>query len=329
MRRRDLLAAGLVIAAPVQGQDRPVRMIVPFPPGGPTDVFARRLAQRMQTPLGQPVVVENRVGEAGATGTLEVVRARPDGQTILFGTAGTLGLYPLLVGRPQFDPLVDLAPVSVVGAASIAFAARVDVATDLAGFVQAAKAQPGRLRFASPGSGTYLHLAMELLRREAGGLDLQHVPHRGSGPAMARLLDGEVEAISDTVATALEHHRSGSIRILAVASARRSPLLPAVPTVTEALNLPGFEAAAWMAVMLPAGVPDSMRDRLAYAINATLADVNMRASLEQTGYEPGAVLSPAEIPNFIRGERAKWRPIVQATGARLEKRSAGLYLPTA
>lgn len=317
MRRRELFA-GIALTGAAQAQERPVRMVVPFPPGGATDVFARRLASRMQAPLGQPVVVENRSGAAGAVGTLEVVRARPDGQTILFGTASSLLMYSLMVERPQFDPLTDLAPLSVVGAAVVAFAVRPDVAQDLAGFVAAARARPGALKFASPGTGTYLHLSMEYLKREAGGLELLHVPYRGSGPAMADLLGGHVEAITDTVATAVENHRAGRIRILAVASSRRNPLVPEVPTVAEALNLPGFETSVWLAVMAPVGMPESLRDRLASAVNGTLAEPQLRAELVQAGFEVGGLLMPAEVTRFMTAERAKWRPIVEATGARLE-----------
>ena len=312
MFRRVFIAGAFI--GPARAQDRHLRMIVPFPPGGATDIFARRLALRMQTPLGQPVVVENLEGLSSLLGTLEVVRARPDGQTVLFGTASSLGLYPLVTDRPLFDPLNDLAPVSLVGATTVAFAARPDVAADLPGLVAAARARPGQLRYGSPGTGTYLHLAMELLKREAGGFDLVHQPFAGSAAAMSALLGGSIEAISDSLSTALDSHRTGRIRILAVASTRRSLLVPEVPTVAEALNLPGFEAAVWMALMVPVGVPDSMRDRLAYAINTTLADGNMRAALEQTGFEPGGLLSPREIPAFLRAEQARWRPLVQATG---------------
>ncbi len=318
MKRRALLAATLATPALAQSwPDRPLRMIVPFPPGGATDVFARRLAARLPAQLGQPVVVENRAGAAGAIGTLEAARARPDGQTMLFGTASTLGLYPLLSERPQFDPLRDFLPVAIPGAATVAFVVRPGVAESLPALVAAARARPGGLRYGSPGTGSYLHMSFELFKREAG-VDIEHVPYRGSAPAMADLLGGHLDALTDTVATTLEQHRAGRARMLAVASSARSPLVPEVPTVAEALGLPGFEAAVWLAVMLPVGTPEPIRARLAEAITATLAVAEFRAELEAAGFEVGGRLSPAQSRDYIAAEQAKWRPIVAATGARLE-----------
>lgn len=322
MKRRALFAASLATshATPALAQtwpDRPLRMIVPFPPGGATDVFARRLAARLPASLSQPVVIENRAGAAGAIGTLEAARARPDGLTMLFGTASTLGLYPLLAERPQFDPLRDFLPVAIPGAATVAFVVRPGVAESLPALVAAARARPGALRYGSPGTGSYLHMSFELFKREAG-VDIEHVPYRGSAPAMADLLGGHLDALTDTVATALEQHRSGRVRMLAVASRARSPLVPEVPTVAEVLNLPGFEAALWLAVMLPLSTPEPIRMRLAEAINVTLRASDFRTEMEAAGFEVGDGLSPAQSGDYIAAEQAKWRPIVAATGARLQ-----------
>ncbi|MBS7792536.1 tripartite tricarboxylate transporter substrate binding protein [Roseococcus sp. SDR] len=318
MKRRALLAATLATPALAQSwPDRPLRMIVPFPPGGATDVFARRLAARLPAELGQPVVIENRTGAAGAIGTLEAARARPDGQTLLFGTASTLGLYPLLAERPQFDPLRDFLPVAIPGAATVAFVVRPGVADSLPALVAVARARPGQLRYGSPGTGSYLHMSFELFKREAN-VNIEHVPYRGSAPAMADLLGGHLDALTDTVATTLEQHRSGRARMLAVASTARSPLVPEVPTVAEALGLSGFEAAVWLAVMLPTGTPEPIRARLAAAITATLAVQEFRAELEAAGFEVGGRLSPDQSRDYIAAEQAKWRPIVAATGAKLE-----------
>ena len=320
MKRRALLAAPLLTPVLARAQaypDRPIRMIVPFPAGGATDVFARRLAGRLPALLGQPVVIENRGGAAGAIGTLEAARARPDGHTILFGTASTLGLYPLLAERPQFDPLRDFLPVAIPGAATVAFAVRPDLVPTLAALVAAARARPGALRYGSPGTGSYLHMAFELFKREAG-IDIEHVPYRGSAPAMTDLLGGHLDALTDTVATALEHHRGNRVRLLAVASRARSPLLPEVPTVAEALNLPGFDAAVWLAVMLPIGTPEPIRARLAEAVSAALRPADFRTELETAGFEVGGTLTPEQTGAFIAAEQDKWRPIVAATGARLQ-----------
>ncbi|WP_431305152.1 Bug family tripartite tricarboxylate transporter substrate binding protein [Sediminicoccus sp. BL-A-41-H5] len=318
MKRRALLLASLATPAIAQTwPDRPLRMIVPFPPGGATDVFARRLAARLPAELGQTVVIENRTGAAGAIGTLEAARARPDGQTLFFGTASTLGLYPLLAERPQFDPLRDFLPVAIPGAATVAFVVRPGVADSLPALVAAARARPGQLRYGSPGTGSYLHMSFELFKREAQ-VNIEHVPYRGSAPAMADLLGGHLDALTDTVATTLEQHRSGRARMLAVASTARSPLVPEVPTVAEALGLAGFEAAVWLAVMLPMGTPEAIRTRLSAAITATLAVQEFRTELEAAGFEVGGRLSPDQSGAYIAAEQAKWRPIVAATGARLE-----------
>jgi tripartite-type tricarboxylate transporter receptor subunit TctC len=318
VKRRALLLTPLATPALAQTwPDRPLRMIVPFPPGGATDVFARRLAARLPAQLGQPVVVENRAGAAGAIGTLEAARARPDGLTMLFGTASTLGLYPLLAERPRFDPLRDFLSVAIPGAATVAFVVRPGVAESLPALVATARTRPGALRYGSPGTGSYLHMSFELFKREAR-VDIEHVPYRGSAPAMAELLGGHLDALTDTVATTLEQHRSGRARMLAVASSARSPLVPEVPTVAEALGLSGFEAAVWLAVMLPVGTPEAIRARLAEAITATLAVAEFRAELEAAGFEVGGRLSPAQSRDYIAAEQAKWRPIVAATGARLE-----------
>jgi tripartite-type tricarboxylate transporter receptor subunit TctC len=322
MKRRTLLALPMLAAPlPLRAQalpDRPLRMVVPFPAGGATDVFARRLAARLPAVLGQPVVVENRSGAAGAIGTLEAARARPDGYTMLFGTASTLGLYPLLAPEPQFDPLRDFLPVALPGAATVALVVRPGVAETLPALVQAARERPGRLRYGSPGTGSYLHMSFELFKREAGRLDIEHVPYRGSAPAMADLLGGHLDALSDTVATTIEQHRAGRAKMLAVASRARSPLVPEVPTVAEALSLPGFEAAVWLAVMLPLGVPEAVRARLAEAVAVAMRDAEFRTELETAGFEVWGRESPEEVRDFIVAEQAKWRPIVQATGARLE-----------
>lgn len=312
MRRRGVVLGGLAI--PALAQERSVRMVLPFPPGGANDIFARRLASRMQPALGMPVLVENRPGDVGAVGTLEVVNARPDGLTILFATVSVLALNPLIAAQPRFDPMRDLVPVSLVGAATIVFAARPDVATDLAGLVAAARARPGALRYGSTGTGSQPHLAMELLKREIGGLDMPHVSFGGGALALAALREGRIDALADTLVTTLPFHRSGTVRALAVAGAERSRLTPHVPTVAEALGLPGFEAALWLAVMLPAGVLESMRDRLAYAIHSALAGRELRAELLEAGFEPGGLLSPPEITAFMVAQQERWRSLLRELG---------------
>jgi tripartite-type tricarboxylate transporter receptor subunit TctC len=297
--------------------DRPLRLVIPFAPGGGTDAFARRIATRLGQELGQNVVPDNRAGASGAIGMADVLRARPDGYTLVFAGASTHSLYPLVVARPQYDPLVDFSPVALVGANSVCVIARSDVATSLTQLVALAKARPGQLRFANPGTGTYVHMVGEYLAYRAR-LEWLAVPYRGNGQAMIDMLAGQVDAGTDTVITSLPHHREGKVRILAVTSAARSPLLPEVPTVAEALNLPGFEAVLWSMLAVRAGTPPDLVRQLHDATLRALADRTFRDDLSQGGIEASPPLSPAQVQDFIRAETEKWRPIVAATGVRLD-----------
>jgi tripartite-type tricarboxylate transporter receptor subunit TctC len=323
MRRRPLLWSALAsaAAAPAAAQDgfpdRPLRLVIPFPPAGGTDAFARRIGTRLAQELGQPVVADNRTGGSGAVGMGDVLRARADGYTLAFGGASTHALYPLVVAKPLYDPLVDFTPVGLVGGNTVCVVARADVAMDLPALAAKARAQPGQLRFANPGTGTYVHMVGEYLAYRAR-LDWLAVPYRGNGQAMIDMLAGQVDAGTDTVITSLPHHREGTVRIIAVTSAERSPLLPDVPTVAEALDLPGFDAVLWSLLAVRAGTPPELVQRLHDATLRVLADPAFRAELRQGGIEASPPLSPAAVRDFIRAETEKWRPIVAATGVRLD-----------
>ena len=252
VRRRPFLASLLATPAllrPAYAQasfpDRPLRLVVPYPPGGGTDAFARRFATRLGQELGQNIVVENRTGAAGAIGVQEALRSRADGYTLLFGGASTHALYPLVFARPQYDPVEDFTQVALLGANTVCFIARKGVADNLPDLIAQARRRPGELRFGSPGAGTYVHLAGEYLLHAAGGVQMLHVPYRGNGPAMVDLLAGNIDAVADTVVTGLPQHQEGRVKMLAVASLKRSPLAPDVPTVAEAIGLPSFEAELW------------------------------------------------------------------------------------
>ena len=316
MRRRALLLATL--ATPALAQDRPIRLVVPFAAGGNTDIFARRYAARLGGEIGQPVVVENRTGAAGAIGTQEVLRARADGTSLLFGGASTHAIFPLMAVRPPYDPVQDFAPVALLGASSVCFAARPEVAADLPALVARMRREPGALRFGTPGTGSFLHMAAEMLRVEAGRLDAVHVPYRGSAPAMADLLAGHIDWVSDTLGTTIEHHREGRVRMLAIASAARSPLAPEVPTVAEALGLPRFEASLWNMALLRAGTPGPLIAGLHAATLRVLADPAFQAELRTAAIEPAPAAGPDELRSFLQAELAKWRPVVAASGVRIE-----------
>ncbi|MFN3659551.1 MAG: Bug family tripartite tricarboxylate transporter substrate binding protein [Pseudolabrys sp.] len=252
---KKLFAAALCLAAmvaPALAQDaypsRTIRLVVPFPAGGPTDVFARQYATRMSAILGQQMVVENKAGAAGAIGSVEVARAPADGYTLLFGTASTHGLYNLLAKKPQYDSLKDFAPIGIVGSAPAVIAVNPAQPADLKALVAAVKANPGKLQYGSPGTGTFLHLTGEMFKVAAGKLDIPHIPYKGSAPAMNDLLGNQIGMVIDTLGTSLGQYRAGKIRILAVATAKRSRLAPDIPTVSEALGVKDFEAGLWNVV---------------------------------------------------------------------------------
>jgi tripartite-type tricarboxylate transporter receptor subunit TctC len=298
--------------------ERPLRLIVPYPPGGGTDAFGRRVAARLSQELGQPVVVENKTGAAGAVGMLEVLRARPDGYSMVFGGASTHALYPLIFAKPQYDPVEDFMPVALVGANTVCFMARNGVATDLPGLLAEARRVPGQLRFGSPGAGTFVHLAGEYLLHAAGRVEMLHVPYRGNGPAMVDLLAGNIDAVADTIVSGLQHHQEGRVRMLAVASLRRSPLAPDVPTVAEVLGLPNFETSLWSLLAVRRDTPAALVAALHAAARKALEATDFQAELRAAGIEPAPVMSPEEVGAYVRAEQAKWRPIVEATGVRME-----------
>ena len=328
IRRRNLLMLALASASlhlavlPAAAQTpfpvKPLRLVVPFPPGGPTDVFARQYAGRLAAILGQPVVVDNKSGASGAIGSVEVKNARPDGYTLLFGTASTHGIYGLISRQPQYDSLKDFAHVAIVGGAPVAYAVNTSMPPDLKGLVAMAKAKPGTLQYGSPGEGTYLHLAGERLKKEAGGIEIQHIPYRGSAQSMPALLGGQITMIVDTLGTSLPHHKAGKLRIVAVASTKRSPLAPEVPTVDEAIGTRGFEAVLWNVVAAPAGTPAAVIDVLAAANARVMADPSLHEQLAAMAIQPNPDSGPATAAAYIRAEMDKWRPVVEATGVKAE-----------
>jgi tripartite-type tricarboxylate transporter receptor subunit TctC len=324
VRRRILLAtpALLLAASHAKAQapwpERPLRLVVPFPAGGPIDVLGRVFAQRLSEKLGQQVVVDNKAGAAGAIGGAEVAQSRPDGYTLLVATASTHGLYPLLAKKPLYDARRDFAPVAVIGTAPAVFVVNPAMPADLAGFVAQARANPGKLRYGSPGNGTLLHLTSELLKLRAGNIDVVHVPYRGAAPALNDLIGGHIEMMADTIGTALPQHRAGKTRILAVAAPARVKLAPDIPTVNEALGQTGFEASLWSMLAAPAGVPDAIVQRLAAASAAIMAEAGYAQELARLSIEPVAPMDRAAITAFLDAEAARFKPVVEATGVSIE-----------
>jgi len=325
MKRRDVLAFA-ALAAMLQRTgwaqsgfpSKAIRLVVPFPPGGPTDLFARQYGNRLSAVLGQPVVIDNKAGASGAIGAVEVMRSAPDGHTILFGTASTHALYNLISANPQYDSLKDFAPVAIVGGAAAAFVAHPSLPATLREVIALARANPGKLRYASPGTGTFLHLAAERLKKEAGGVDIQHIPFKGSGQSRPALLGGQVELMVDTLGSSLADHKAGKARILALAAARRSALAPEIPTVDEALGTRGFEAVLWNVVAAPAGTPPSVLEALSAATAKVMADAGLREELAKFAIEAQTGSNPAGASAYIRAEMQRWKPVIDAVGVKLE-----------
>ncbi|MBL8384379.1 MAG: tripartite tricarboxylate transporter substrate binding protein [Burkholderiales bacterium] len=326
MHRRDLIrfaaAAGAVATAPaLRAQaaypSRALRLVVPFPPGGPTDIFARQYAQRLSTVLGQPVVVENKSGASGAIGAVDVKNAEPDGYSLLFGTATTHGLYNLITRAPQYDALRDFTHVAIVGGAAAAFGVGPGMPQTLRGLIDMARASPGKVQYGSPGEGTTLHLAVERMKREVGNFDIQHIPFRGGAQSLPALIGGQVGMSVDTLGPLIPHHKSGKIRIVAVASARRSPLMPDVPTVDEAAGTRGFESVLWNVVAAPARLPPAILATLAAATQRVMGDATLHQQLAALAIEPTVDSGPAAAAAYIRAEMERWRPVVEASGLRM------------
>ena len=320
MRAYSLFVACLIsLGAYAQSfPSKPLRLVVPFPPGGPTDLFARQYGQRLGAVLGQSVVIDNRAGASGAIGSVEVMRAPPDGYTLLFGTASTHALYNLMNPKPQYDSLRDFSPVAIVGGAAIVFIAHPSLPATLKEVIALARANPGRLRYGSPGSGTMMHIAAERLKREAGGVQIDHIPFKGSGQAKPALLGGQVELMTDTLGASLAEHKAGKMRILAIAAAQRSPEAPDVPTVDEALGTKGFEAILWNVVAAPPGTPPAVLEALSNATARVMSDASLRGSLARFAIQAESGSNPAKASAYMRAEMERWKPVIDAAGVKLE-----------
>jgi len=311
------LAAALAVslAGPALAQDYPnktIKMIVPYPPGGPTDVQARVVAQKLGELLGQSVVVENRGGAGGMLGSKVVATSAPDGYTLLMGASGPQALGPLMAKEPMYDPVKDFTPISLVSYSPLMLVVSPKLqARNVKDLIEIARRTPGGLNYGSFGNGTMAHLAAELFDSMAG-VKMTHVPYKGSAPAMIALLGGEIDLMFDTVITALPHVKAGKVNALAVTKGTRSDAAPELPTVAEAA-LPGFEAVSWIGLMGPAGMPQDIVDRLSTAMVKALADPSVRERLTQAGAEPVGSDASAFAAQ-MKSELARWEPVVKTAG---------------
>jgi len=321
---RRILLAGTVLApgvsrvAEAQQEDYPsrvVRVVVPFAAGGGADAVGRAVAERLSARLGRPFVVDNRPGAAGNIGTEQVARAAPDGYTLLV-TGPNHATNPHLFRQLPFDPVRDFAPVSLLTSAPYVLVAHAGLeARNFQDLLALARARPGVIAYGSAGNGTAGHLAMELIKSTAG-IDLVHVPYRGSPPLLADLVSGQVSVGFDNVLSSAPLIAAGRLRALAVSGARRAPALPDVPTLAES-GLPGFDVTVWQGLLAPAGTPAPIVARLNTEIVAALRSPDLRARLDQLGVE-AIGSSPEEFARFLNAELARWGEAVRRSGARID-----------
>ncbi len=307
----------LVPAAQAQPRwpDRPIRIIVPYPPGGSTDPVARLLASELQNRLGQPVVVENRAGAAGSIGTEAVARAAPDGTTFLFHTS-VLATEPSFKQNLPYNVLTDLVPVSLLVTGPYLLVVNPALpARNVGELVAFARANPGKVNFGSAGTGSSGHLIGELFALRAGA-QMVHVPYRGGGPSVTALMQNEIQFIFDTIPGSRALVEDGRLRALAVTSAERAPLLPQVPTIVES-GLPDFANEFWLGLLAPARLPPEIQARMADAVRASLAEPAFRERLMPLGMVPRG-LGPEEFGATLRRDIAEWRDAIQRANIRAE-----------
>lgn len=311
--------AQCLFAALAQAQGfpaKPVRMIVPFPPGQATDIVARMLAERLTTVWGQNVFVENRSGGGGVPGTLAGRDAPADGYTLLLGTSGTIGVNPGIYSKLPYDPLKELAMVGGVFTVPLMLVAHPSLPYNtVRELVDAAKKAPGTLNWAFPGTGTSQHLTGELFKFRAG-VDLVGIPYKGSGPAMTDLLGGQVTLMMDSLASALPHIKSGKIKAIAMSSALRVPQLPEVPTIAES-GYPGFDGVGWGGLVVPIATPRDIVEKIGGDARRILLDPAMQARI----IERGAIADPrgpAEFAAFVKAETTKWGDIAKKANIRAD-----------
>jgi tripartite-type tricarboxylate transporter receptor subunit TctC len=324
MRARFIFAAVVCAAAALHAASaaaqawpaKPIRLMVPFPPGGSTDIVARIVAQKMGERLGQSIVIENRGGAGGTIGTAQVAKAAPDGYSLTVASTSTHVVAPSVYAKLDYDPVKDFAPVGLMAVSPYLLVVHPSVpAKTLQELVALAKKQPGKLNYASAGVGSTTHLSMEMLKSVSGTYML-HIPYNGNGPAGTAVVGGQVEILFGSLPALLGHAKGGRVRSLAVGTLKRSPSLPEVPTVAES-GYPGFDASLWLAIMAPAGTPQAVIDRLNKELVAVVSAADTREALDKAGAEP-LTGTPAELSTMIRDGVPKYAKIVKTAGVKPE-----------
>ncbi len=328
MRRREFLrlagalaGAGIVTPfVPAGAQTlsgKQIRVIVPFPAGGPTDIVARPFAQMLGEALKSTIVVDNRGGAGGSIGADVVAKSAPNGQSLLVGTVGTNAINSALYAKLPYDPVRDFTPLALIALAPVAVVVHPSLPVkNLAELVALAKAKPGELNYGTAGVGTPGHLTADMFRSLAG-IDIQHVPYKGSAPAITDLIGGQIQIMFDPLQSVLSNVQGGKLRVLAVSGKTRSPVVPDVPTIAES-GYEGFETTAWWGVFAPAKLPDELASPLVSEIERIAGSDAFRGKLEPLGVTAVATLGGAAFADFQRSEIAKWGKAVQDAGVRIE-----------
>ncbi len=318
--RRVFLALAAALPVPALAQafpDRPIRFVIPWPPGGTNDIVGRLVSDGMATRLGQAVVIENRGGAGGALGAEVVAKAQPDGYTIVLGGSGSLTINQLVRRRLPYDPATAFAPIGLIGSGANVIVVHPSVrATSLRELQAVARAASPPLNYASPGVGSTGHAAGALITQVLG-VEMEHVPYRGTGPAMNDLVAGRIQVFTNALAPLQPHIESGRVRALAIAGTRRNAALPDLPTTGEA-GFPDIQAATWFGLLATGGTPPDRLARLHAALNATIADPEIRRKLVDGGIDIEASESPEAFGRFVQADHERWAPVVRRAGVSID-----------
>lgn len=313
------LAAGLALAAAACAQafpSKPIRIVVGFPAGGPLDQHARLLSDKLQTVLGQPVVMDYKAGAGGTVGAQDVMKAPPDGHTIMLANTGVMVINPALYSRLPYATLKDFVPVARTAMQPLALLVNPSVpAKNLQEFMAYAKSRPGQVNFGSAGNGGISHLVPEMFKT-ATGLFMVHIPYRGSAPAFTDLMGGQVQFMAESIPQAASYHKQGKVRALAVTSKERNPALPEVPTVIES-GIPGFEVVGFYGFLAPAGTPKDVVNKLSDAFGQVLQMPDVKSRMVSQGADP-AFLGADDFAKFLAAEMPRWADAVKKSGAKLD-----------
>lgn len=311
------LACSATLAVAQGFPNQPIKWVVPYPPGGGSDVVARMVGAAMATALGQPVVIDNRPGAATLIGAEAVARAKPDGYTMGTADSGTLAFNPSMYAKLPYDPASDFAFIGGLARFPLVLAVKPSLPVkNIAELIDFAGKNPDKLNYGTPGAGSPHHLAMELFRQRSR-MPVTHVPYKGMAPAVQDILGGQIDLMFVDLATGLQHINAGKLRAIAVASPTRLGVLPDVPTIAESA-VPGFEAYAWQAVVAPAGTPPAIVSRLNSDLVTALNSAEIRKKLADMGVEPTPT-TPAQIADFAQAERGRWSAVIKTAGIKLEQ----------